>query len=54
MEETIKEYLARIGTKGGKTTGKSKRRGGKAYYRRIAIKSWENRKSKEQKGRATK
>ena len=54
MEEAITQYLARIGAKGGKTTGKSKRRGGKAYYSRIAKKGWANRKRGEQKGRAEK
>ncbi|HTS18578.1 MAG TPA: hypothetical protein VMP11_13475 [Verrucomicrobiae bacterium] len=47
MEETISQYLARIGAKGGKTTGKSKRRGGKAYYARIAKKGWRNRRLRE-------
>jgi len=54
MEESVKQYLARIGAKGGKTKGKAKRRGGKAYYRRIAIKSWENRKRSDKKRRAAK
>ena len=54
MEQTITQYLARIGAKGGKTTGKSKRRGGKAYYRRIAKKGWKNRKRRDEERRATK
>jgi len=54
MHSAVRKFLAQIGAKGGKTTGKSKRRGGTEYYRRIAIKSWENRKRNEQKGRATK
>jgi len=32
----VKAYLARIGSKGGKTKGATKVRGGSAYYRRIA------------------
>jgi len=36
-EEEIKRYLASIGSKGGKAgTGKSKLRGGRAYYKRIS------------------
>ena len=36
-EEEIKRYLAGIGSKGGKSgTGKSKLRGGPAYYKRIS------------------
>ena len=54
MEETIKQYLARIGGKGGKATGKSKRRGGKAYYSRISKKGWANRRSRDEKRRAAK
>jgi hypothetical protein len=54
MEETISQYLARIGAKGGKTTGKSKRRGGKAYYARIAKKGWRNRRLRENEGRTAK
>lgn len=54
MEPLIKQFLATIGAKGGKAKGKSKRRGGKEYYRRIALKSWENRKGKKRKGRAAK
>jgi len=49
MAETISEYLARIGAKGGKTKGESKRRGGKAYYSRIAKKGWKNRKRRAAK-----
>jgi hypothetical protein len=54
VEQTIKQYLAKIGAKGGRAKGKSKQRGGKAYYRRIAKKSWENRKRSDRKGRAAK
>jgi len=36
-DEAIKRYLASIGSKGGKSgTGKSKLRGGTAYYKRIS------------------
>jgi hypothetical protein len=36
-EQEIKRYLASIGAKGGKSgTGKSKLRGGPAYYKRIS------------------
>jgi hypothetical protein len=54
MEQVIKRYLARIGAKGGKTTGESKRRGGKEFYSRLAKKGWENRKGVKKKGRAAK
>jgi hypothetical protein len=39
MNEAIRQYLAEIGGKGGKATGKSKLRGGKDYYRQMAVKS---------------
>lgn len=35
----ISEYLASIGSKGGKATGASKRRGDAAYYKRISKKA---------------
>jgi hypothetical protein len=36
MEKKIRDYLARIGAKGGKAaTGESKVRGNSEYYRRI-------------------
>jgi hypothetical protein len=36
-EQEIKQYLARIGGKGGKAgTGKSKRRGGSDFYKRLS------------------
>jgi hypothetical protein len=54
MERAIKQYLARIGAMGGKATGKRKRRGGKAFYSRLAKKGWENRKGIKKKGRAAK
>jgi hypothetical protein len=34
MSETVKEYLARIGRKGGKATGETKARGGKTAAER--------------------
>ncbi len=37
-KKELSEYFAKIGAKGGKATGKSKRRGGAAYYRKIAKK----------------
>ena len=52
--DLIRQAMAQIGAKGGKTTGKSKRRGGKAYYRRIAKKGWKNRKRRDEERRATK
>lgn len=33
---TIRDYMASLGRKGGKTTGERKRRGDSEYYRRIA------------------
>lgn len=38
--KTVKEYLASIGAKGGATgTGRSKKRGTKAYYAEISAKA---------------
>ena len=39
----IKQYLAAIGSKGGKATGVSKRRGDAAYYKRLSKKAAEMR-----------
>lgn len=44
--DEIKRYLASIGSKGGKTTGASKRRGEAAYYKRISKKAAQARKRK--------
>ena len=44
--EEIRRYLASIGSKGGKTTGASKRRGDAAYYKRISKKAAQARKRK--------
>jgi hypothetical protein len=43
MNSAIKAYLRGIGSKGGSTTGKSKRRGGSAYYKRISALAAETR-----------
>jgi hypothetical protein len=42
----ISDYLARIGSKGGKATGKSKMRGDTDYYKRISAKAAKARKAK--------
>jgi len=44
--DEIKRYLASIGSKGGKTTGATKRRGDAAYYKRISKKAAQARKRK--------
>jgi hypothetical protein len=35
VKKEIRDYLAKIGSKGGKTKGESKLRGDSEYYRRI-------------------
>lgn len=40
---TVKQYLAAIGSKGGKATGASKRRGDAAHYKRLSKKAAEMR-----------
>jgi hypothetical protein len=45
MNELTK-YLAAIGSKGGKTTGKVKRRGNSAYYKALSAKAARARKKK--------
>jgi hypothetical protein len=46
-EQEIKRYLASIGSKGGKAgKGRSKLRGGSAYYRRISKLAAEARRAK--------
>ena len=42
----VKQYLASIGSKGGKATGASKRRGDAAYYKRISKLAAKARKAK--------
>ena len=44
MSNPVKDYLATIGSKGGKATGKAKVRGDAEYYRRISQKAAEARK----------
>jgi hypothetical protein len=46
MTDKIKDYLASIGSKGGKATGKSKVRGDADYYKRISKKAAAARKAK--------
>ena len=48
MTDNVRKYLASIGSKGGKTTGKSKVRGDADYYRRISQKAAEARKRKRE------
>lgn len=38
LKKLLSRYMAKIGSKGGKTKGASKRRGDVNYYRRIARK----------------
>lgn len=38
--EAVSAHMAQIGARGGAVKGKSKRRGGKAYYRRVAEARW--------------
>lgn len=45
-QEEVRRYLASIGSKGGKTTGASKRRGPAAYYKRISKLAAKARKAK--------
>lgn len=46
MGNAVKEYLASIGSKGGKTTGAAKVRGDSDYYKRISAKAAKARKAK--------
>lgn len=43
----LREHLARLGKKGGETTGKSKVRGDSDYYKRISAKAAKARKAKK-------
>jgi hypothetical protein len=49
--DKVKEYLASIGSKGGKATGKAKVRGDTDYYRAISAKAAQARKEKAVKWR---
>jgi len=46
QDDRLRDYLASIGSKGGKATGKSKVRGDADYYKRISKKAAEARKRK--------
>ncbi len=39
MSDAVREYLASIGSKGGKASGASKRRGDPDYYRALSKKA---------------
>lgn len=45
-DEVIKKVMSEMGKKGGKAKGKSKRRGGREFYERIARIRWEKDKLK--------
>lgn len=47
MTDKVREYLAAIGSKGGKATGKSKVRGDADYYKRISAKAAKARAAKK-------
>ena len=47
--DKVKDYLAQIGSKGGKATGKAKLRGDIEYYRTISQKAAKARKAKRAK-----
>jgi hypothetical protein len=49
MSDSVKAYLAKIGSKGGKASGQSKVRGDAAYYKRISKKAAAARKAKAAK-----
>lgn len=36
----VSEYMSKLGSKGGSTTGTSKRRGGSEYYRKAVNARW--------------
>ena len=46
MNPEARKYLASIGSKGGKSTGASKRRGDSAHYKRISKLAAKARKAK--------
>lgn len=53
MNPEARKYLASIGSKGGKATGVSKRRGSAAYYKRISKLAAKARKAKSGNGELT-
>ena len=46
VTDKVRDYLANIGSKGGKATGKAKVRGDTDYYKRISQKAAAARKAK--------
>jgi hypothetical protein len=49
VNETLRKYLAEIGSKGGSASGRPKVRGGSAYYRKLAAASAKARRKKTSK-----
>lgn len=39
-KKEVSKYMAELGAKGGRAGGASKRRGGKAHYKRVAEARW--------------
>jgi hypothetical protein len=50
----VREYMRRIGQRGGKAKGVSKLRGGPEYYRAMSRASWESPKRSRRVPRGTK
>ena len=53
MNPEARKYLSSIGSKGGKATGASKRRGSAAYYKRISKLAAKARKAKSPNNKLT-
>lgn len=41
MTKAVRQYLSKIGAKGGKARGRAKLRGDRSYYASIARKRWQ-------------
>ena len=41
VPKSVRQYLQRIGQRGGEARGRAKRRGGPDYYRDLARKRWQ-------------
>lgn len=39
LTKAVRKYMAKIGSRGGQTKGKTKRRGGSEYYRTMRLKA---------------
>jgi hypothetical protein len=48
MSKVVREYLRKIGQRGGEARGRTKRRGDATYYKALALRRWRSGKPREE------